>query len=710
MIYGATEKDWAFFSETLKLKPDLLPVVSNPTARISPTSTLKAAGKVPSVYNYNGQVIGFMNWTSYEAKDADIKHWRKCPDYGICVQTREVRALDIDIEDGELSEQIENAVFTAFGHIPVRRRDNSAKKLYMIRVPSGFTSKRILQTDKGNIEYLAHGQQFVAVGTHPSGSRYEWYFLDSQIPEVAAEQFEEFWQKLASQLGANIVMPGNRLKSQTQGDTSGSLGKDQELLDFLQDQGYVKGRGANKALYIQCPFESEHTSDSGVSSTVYFPAGTNGHTNGAFKCMHAHCAHRTQEDFLNKIKFHEKQFESLPAEAKGERLEIVLERNKQGLFKPTLSNLIKILNATDEYSGFSIRFDKFTDNILIRYSGDSTLSYREFTDTDYVRLRYQLETRNFAPIGNDLMRDVVRYHADNSSFDSARDWLDALVWDGTPRVSHFIATYLNETMPQTPYWKSIGEYLFTAMAGRVLTPGVKADMVPVLVSKQGTRKTTLVSALAPLPQSYTEIDLTSRDDDLARQLRGKLVVEINELRGLRTREAGHIKSFISRTCEEWVPKYKEYVTRYHRRCVFIGTTNDSAFLTDLTGNRRWLPVRVLEANIDALTRDRDQLWAEGKELYKQHGVMWQRAEEEGSEQTEQFVIEHEWTEPIRRWLEHEGDHPFTVYDVLIGAIGRPASQHRRVDQMAVRELLARFGRVPEVDQTGRLIFVPRDRR
>ena len=107
----------------------------------------------------------------------------------------------------------------------------------------------------------------------------------------------------------------------------------------------------------------------------------------------------------------------------------------------------------------------------------------------------------------------------------------------------------------TPYTRAVGQYLWSALAGRVLCPGVKADMVPVAVGAQGARKSTAVAAMAPAPEHFMEADLSRSDDDQARLMRGKLVIELAELNGLRTREAEHIKAFVSRTHEHWTPKY-----------------------------------------------------------------------------------------------------------------------------------------------------------
>ncbi|MDE2250985.1 MAG: hypothetical protein KGL25_06225 [Gammaproteobacteria bacterium] len=164
--------------------------------------------------------------------------------------------------------------------------------------------------------------------------------------------------------------------------------------------------------------------------------------------------------------------------------------------------------------GARIRFDAFRDDIVI--APVDTHDYRSFTDTDGTRLSIELERKGFSQISRDNMRDVVALVAERDRFDSGELWLKSLTWDGNSRVELCLSPYFSAM--DSPYTRSVARYLWTAMAGRVLQPGGKADMVPVLVAMQGCGKSSGISALVPEPEpdQHVPIDLMLRDTDLSR--------------------------------------------------------------------------------------------------------------------------------------------------------------------------------------------------
>ena len=182
--WGASPEDWHHFSDTLGLTSDLLPVVSNQLAVTSPMSSLKGLGKTPSRYNADRQVVGFSRWTERIANAADVEAWSKEPDYGICIQTRRCRGIDIDIEDQGKALEVAFSLIRFFemsaAQLSVRFRASSGRLLIPIEVKSA-SRKSIIKTPHGVIEFLADGQQFIAAGTHSSGDRYEWTKLEELL-------------------------------------------------------------------------------------------------------------------------------------------------------------------------------------------------------------------------------------------------------------------------------------------------------------------------------------------------------------------------------------------------------------------------------------------------------------------------------------------------------------------------------------------------
>jgi len=684
--FGATPEDWAQFDVMLGLTADLLPVVSNPGAVISPNSKMKALGKTPSVYNKQRKVAGFPSWTEHKATGANITEWSAEPDYGICIQTREVRALDVDVEDKEKAAAIGEFIgghLNALG-LPERYREGSGKFLLAFRL-QGVFAKRILKVEGGIIEFLANGQQFIAAGTHTSGVRYEWeWWGHDNFPLLSEEEFELLWAALVKEFG--VAQP-----------SEGAVRKCAETVDLFDptlEHLDILSWGKDGQAFITCPFETEHTMDSGETQTAYFPRGTRGYEQGHFVCLHAHCAERTDADFLDALGIRMKDFEVIEEESKEVAKPLPsLERDKLGRILATIPNLEKILQRPDVCRNH-IRFDTFRDEIVFS-DIDSPGEWQPFRDVDYTRLRGELELKGFRPVSKEMMRDVVHRVAGLNPFDTATVWLEGLKWDGVERVASFLRDYFGAE--DSDYTRDVSIYMWTALAGRVLVPGVKADMVPVLIGNQGVGKSYGVSELVPSFEFTETINLLDRDADLARRMRGKLVIEFGELRGLHTRDMESIKEFITRTYESWVPKYQEFAQKYPRRCVFIGTTNQEEFLADTTGNRRWLPVRCGKVDVNSIRTDRLQLWAEARELFRLiGGVAWSGAQEAATEVHDEHRMSDVWADEIARWLctvdDADGTAPanrkcILMTDVLRDALHFDLRNVKRGDELRVASIL-----------------------
>lgn len=401
-------------------------------------------------------------------------------------------------------------------------------------------------------------------------------------------------------------------------------------------------------------------------------------------------------------------------------------RNDRGVILSTMDNMVKGIGHRN-VCGMDIAYDTFRDEIM--YSNDGGTNWVPFKDADYTQLRINLERMDFKSTTKEMTRDAVLYVADTNKFDSAQMWLNQLPWDGLKRVESFMSAYIGTE--DTPYYRAVSRYLWTALAGRVLCPGCKADMAPVLVGKQGTRKSSAVAALSPDPMFFAEISFSEKDDDLSRKMRGRLVAEIAELKGLHSKDEEHVKAWITKRHEDWTPKYREFNTTFPRRLVFVGTTNREEFLSDDTGNRRWLPVRVDNViDVDRITADCLQLWAEARELFNEGGVDYKKAEALADEVHAEHMISDPWEPIVARWLK-EGDtadfdnlddpdgsddsevpakRPYLQsHEVLHGGLGLIAGKFGRSDEMRIGRVLRRLGyerKKMRVDGRLSWVFVP----
>lgn len=699
----------------------LIPVAYS--GRLSPNSRLRESdiGKVPSVYNSRGEIAGFKDWTKHRATEAEIMKWQQqgCNVGLILGRDRGDGLAYLGVDVDTINPDYQDVVASTLsphhkGLLLYRGRDNSVRRAYIILAPAVPKHVHKLPDENGKtaaIELLGTGQQIVIFGTHPSGGKYTWYpdpMIDEpcipdpdSIPVLTAEQLAAFWASLKEQLPVidSFVSGTARQRDLSCIDPHAT----DEVADWLDANDWTLSVSFDGSRNLK-PFrdESEYSKGCSETSIKYFPAGTGGFQQGHFKSLHASDSGLSDTDWLEGYGYAASLFDDLTATGNGVEVSGYAEwpafsrRQQTGKIENTIDNAHKAVKCP-AFVGIDIRFDLFRDEIMFAPAGSGL--WQTFTDADYARLRIKMEQHGFMPIGRDLIRDVVMLVADEQPFDSAITWLDGLEWDGVPRIETFYHTHFGTA--DTPYTRAVSMYMWTALAGRVLEPGIKADMVPILVGPQGCGKSSGVEALSPDPMFFTEISFAEKDDDLARKMRGRLLAEIGELRGLNTKELESIKAFVTRTHENWIPKYREFATQFPRRLVFIGTTNEDEFLADKTGNRRWLPVEVSKVDVKAIKTDLLLLWAEARETFKRlGGVRFRDAERLAASVHETYTIKDAWLETVEKWLDTSDmlteEIPRTrnflrASDVLRDAIGLNPSHIGKREEMRISNVLQNCG-------------------
>jgi len=743
--WGATPEEWGHWHSWLKLTDDLLPVVCRPNAAIDVSSKIKSYGKVPSLYRPGTRnVIGMPHWTSRTSYPHDIDDWMSEPDYGICLQTRHVRAFDCDITDEHAANAIYETIARWFADkgadLPCRTRVDSPKFLVLFELPGEY-GKRIMKTAHGAIEFLANGQQCLVAGTHKDGARYQWQSEHGpdQISGLTAEEFEDLWSLLELTYAidepsiSKIRKPRGIFDQSLDRQSSENTMHTDPVVLLLHGKGVVIDTDTDGRVHFTCPWSAEHTMKGDVSETTYFPAGTGGYERGHFLCLHAHCSTRTDADFLDALGWTLQGFDPLP-DTDPDTLSAfgITDADdligppptvdgpaplaippggrdiKTGIIKAHLENIVVALQRPD-LLGCSITYDAFKDDLLIAWGSAPPAPVK---DTDITRIRLALAALRFDPkLSFDLTSEAAHYVGEKIfAFDSGIRLAESLpAWDGTPRVDRFYEDYLHIPDPAAlPYAAACSRYLWTALAGRLLVPGIQADMACVWVGDQGSGKTSSVKAMALQEDHYVELDIAERDKDLSRLVRGKCIAELAELRGIRTRELESVKAFISRRHEEFVSKYKEYAHTFPRRFVMIGTSNREDFLVDETGNRRFLPIQVGQQNIQAIIRDREQLWAEAIEIFRSEGIMWKPAETLARDWHGLFEEADEWRDRIAEWLQEKdlgGRSPsqhaeIRTLDVATQALHMNTSQINGGVSKRIGNCLRKLGYVIKTTSTG----------
>ena len=159
------------------------------------------------------------------------------------------------------------------------------------------------------------------------------------------------------------------------------------------------------------------------------------------------------------------------------------------------------------------------------------------------------------------------------------------------------------------YLARVGTWVLMAIVSRALHPGCKFDYMLVLEGGQGIFKSTTAKVLGL--DWFADTGLVLGDKDSYQNLQGVLVYEWAELASLSRAEVQKVKQYISSDKDRFRASFDRRARDYPRQVVFIGTTNESHYLTDSTGNRRFWPVRV-ERPVDLkwLRENLDQLYAE----------------------------------------------------------------------------------------------------
>jgi hypothetical protein len=199
---------------------DLVSVIS-PGANLSANSKIKPQmlGKIPGKKGPGG-------WYGYDfvkSPPTSLDEVKKWDEWGANIGMMGTRfpALDIDVEDAILSQQITALALDHFGPAPVRL-SREPRRLMVYRTDTPFPKMRLSWAEHA-VEFLGEGRQFLVAGTHPSGNEYSWSkgmpmdgYRAEDLVLITPEQVEVFFDKLKAALegqGFEVRVSGRTTQS-----------------------------------------------------------------------------------------------------------------------------------------------------------------------------------------------------------------------------------------------------------------------------------------------------------------------------------------------------------------------------------------------------------------------------------------------------------------------------------------------------------------
>ena len=294
-----------------------------------------------------------------------------------------------------------------------------------------------------------------------------------------------------------------------------------------------------------------------------------------------------------------------------------LAKDGSGNIKSTINNAVLVLENDLAFKD-KIAIDDFAGRGVVTgpLPWDATSSMRWWTDPDYANTYNYMELF-YGITGKDKIDNALSIVSNGHHINEVRDYLLGLEWDNVPRINTLLHDYLGAL--DNEYSAAVMRKSLVAAVARAINGSVKFDNMVILTGPQGIGKSTL---LRELGKGWFSDSLTTFEGKEAAELiQGTWINEIGELTAMSRQETNSVKQFLSKTDDIYRAAYGRTTSKYPRRCIFFGTSNEDTFLKDQTGNRRFWPVEVHAVNPSMnvwkdLPGAVDQIWAEAVMYYR----------------------------------------------------------------------------------------------
>jgi DNA polymerase I-like protein with 3'-5' exonuclease and polymerase domains/predicted P-loop ATPase len=263
------------------------------------------------------------------------------------------------------------------------------------------------------------------------------------------------------------------------------------------------------------------------------------------------------------------------------------------------------------------------------------VGHRALRDADMAKLgNYLTNTYDFGSCPMQACRNAIHAEAEDHIFDELKDRIGAFPdWDNVTRLDDMLVSYAGAD-PQAhsaEYLALVGSKYIMQVLNRALNPGAKADYSWIFTALQGIGKDLVLEALFS-PYYVEGIPPPGINPaDFARGIAGAMVAHAAEMSAWRKADVDERKATLTRCVDRGRPAYGYEPRSYPRRTCFVFSLNDTEFMQDATGDRRYWPISTIRGRVDieGLRRDRDQILAEALARLKageQHWPTWEEEE------------------------------------------------------------------------------------
>jgi predicted P-loop ATPase len=384
-----------------------------------------------------------------------------------------------------------------------------------------------------------------------------------------------------------------------------------------------------------------------------------------------------------------------------------LIKSDRGKQLPVVSNALIALRYAPEWEGV-LHFNESSLNTVAKKRppwDDQRPVPFTWADVDDIRTAAWLQNNGIMAT-KETAGQAVQTVATEHPFHPTRDYLDSLKWDGTKRIDGWLTLYLG--VDPSDYARAVGAKWLIGAVARIYEPGCKNDTCLILEGEQGTLKSTALRTLTTPWFTDDMAELGTKDSAL--QTRGVWLIELSELDSMARSDVSRIKAFMSRATDRFRPPFGRRPIECPRECFFAGTVNQSAYLRDETGGRRFWPVKCGVINIPDLGRDRDRLWAEAVKRYRAGEKWWLDSKDlvdAAADEQQQRYEGDPWDDLIANWLKKperrsesfgtqavemtSTTDSVTITDILTHCIGKRPDTWNQADKRRVGSCIRHLG-------------------